>query len=184
MDDDDESCESTRAPCLVVMGVAGAGKSTLASALGTGFGLPYLDADAYHPPANVEKMKRGEALTDEDRVGWLATLRGLLDQAEANGHGIVLACSALKANYREVLGVPGGRRFLIYIQIDHETARRRVSRRVSHYMPPTLVDSQFAALEPPKDAIIVEAAWPVQRAVRHVCDVVRDAMSASDVAPD
>lgn len=179
MDDDEESCEVTRAPCLVVMGVAGAGKSTLASALGTGFGLPYLDADAYHPPANVEKMKRGEPLTDDDRAGWLASLRGLLDQAEGNGHGIVLACSALKATYREVLGVPGEGRFLIYIQIDQETARRRVARRVSHYMPPTLVDSQFAALEPPKDAIIVEAAWPVQRAVKHVCAVVREALSTA-----
>jgi gluconokinase len=182
--DDEESCEVPRAPCLVVMGVAGAGKSTLASALGAGFGLPYLDADAYHPPANVEKMKRGEALNDEDRAGWLATLRGLLDGAEANGHGIVLACSALKTTYRSVLGVPAQGRFLIYIQIDPETARRRVSRRVSHFMPPTLIDSQFATLEPPKDAIIVDAAWPVQRAVKHVCDVVREALSTSAVATD
>lgn len=182
--DEDESCETPRAPCLVVMGVAGAGKSTLASALGAGFGLPYLDADAYHPPTNVEKMKRGEPLTDEDRAGWLATLRDLIDQAAANGRGLVLACSALKTTYRDLLGVPGPGRFLIYIQIDPETARRRVSRRVSHFMPPTLVDSQFAALEPPKDAIIVDAAWPVQRAVAHVCDVVRGALASNAPAVD
>lgn len=176
---DEESCAVHRAPCLVVMGVAGAGKSTLASALGTAFGLPYFDADAYHPPANVEKMKRGEPLTDEDRAGWLETLRTLIEQAEGNGHGVVLACSALKATYREVLGVPGAGRFLVYIRIDPETARRRVSRRASHFMPTTLVESQFAALEPPDDAIIVEAAWPVQRAVTHVCGIVRQALSAS-----
>lgn len=182
--DDDETREAPRAPCLVVMGVAGAGKSTLAAALGAGFGLPYLDADSYHPPENVEKMKRGEPLTDEDRAGWLVTLRGLLDQAQASGHGVVLACSALKATYRDVLGIPGEGRFLIYIRIDEETARRRVSRRVAHYMPPTLIDSQFATLEPPQDAIVVEASWPVQRSVAHVCAVVRAALAGSaETAP-
>ena len=82
---DEEGCDAPRAPCLIVMGVAGAGKSTLASALGAEFGLPYLDADAYHPPENVEKMKRGEPLTDQDRAGWLATLRGLLERRRISG---------------------------------------------------------------------------------------------------
>lgn len=180
---DEEGCDVPRAPCLIVMGVAGAGKSTLASALGAEFGLPYLDADAYHPPENVEKMKRGEPLTDQDRAGWLATLRGLLEQSEANGRGVVLACSALKETYRQLLNVPSTGRFLVYIHIDPEAARRRVSRRVSHYMPSTLVESQFATLEPPKDAIVVDASWPVQRAAKHVCAVVRQALSGGAVAP-
>lgn len=175
---DDTTANS--APCLVVMGVAGAGKSTLASALGARFGIPYMDADAYHPPANVEKMKSGQALTDEDRAGWLATLRRVLDDATSNGHGVILACSALKAAYRDVLGVPGASRFLVYIHIDPETARRRVARRVSHYMPTTLVDSQFATLEAPADAIVVEAAWPVARAVAHVHSVVTERFAAQE----
>lgn len=163
---------------MVVMGVAGAGKSTLAAALGAKFGISYVDADAYHPPANVEKMKSGQALTDEDRAGWLAALRRVLDDAASNGRGVVLACSALKSAYRDVLGVPGASRYLVFIHIDHDTARRRVARRVSHFMPSTLVDSQFATLEAPADAIVVEASWPVSRAVAHVHTVVMERESS------
>lgn len=161
----------TKARCLVVMGVSGAGKSTLASALGARLGIPYVDADDYHSPENIQKMRRGEPLTDEDRAGWLVTLRRLLDEREA-AEGVVLACSALKDAYRLQLGVPSSTRGLVFIHIDPETARRRVARRTSHFMPMTLVEAQFATLQPPQDAITVEAAWPVHKAVRHVCDTL------------
>jgi gluconokinase len=169
---DNEPNERGKALCLVVMGVTGAGKSTLAAALGARLGIPYVDADSYHSPANVEKMKRGEPLTDEDRATWLAELRRVLEEAEL-GSGVVLACSALKDSYREVLGVPTPTRRLVFIRIDPEVARRRVARRVSHFMPMTLVESQFATLEPPSNATVVDATWPVHKAVLHVCDVLR-----------
>ena len=167
----DDPIVPKRAICLVVMGVSGAGKSTLASALSARLGIPYVDADDFHSPANVEKMRRGEALTDEDRAGWLAALRRVLDEAET-ASGTVLACSALKATYRQALSVPSESRKLVFIHIDAETARRRVARRASHFMPMTLIESQFATLQPPADAIVVEATWPVHKAVRHVCDAI------------
>jgi gluconokinase len=160
-----------KATCLVVMGVSGAGKSTLASALGKHLGIPYVDADDYHSPANVDKMRRGEALTDADRAGWLAALQQVLDEAES-GSGTVLACSALKETYRQALNVPSASRKLVFIHIDAETARRRVARRASHFMPMTLIESQFATLQPPADAIVVEATWPVHKSVLHVCEAI------------
>lgn len=169
----DAPSASTKLRCLVVMGVSGAGKSTLASALGARLGIPYVDADDYHSPENIEKMQRGEPLTDEDRAYWLATLCRLLDEGEA-GEGIVLACSALKDSYRTQLGVPSPSRGLVFIHIDPETARRRVAGRNSHFMPMTLVEAQFATLQPPRDAMVVEAVWPVHKAVQHVCDALAE----------
>lgn len=168
---------STKIQCLVVMGVSGAGKSTLASALGARLGIRYVDADDYHSPENIQKMQRGEPLTDEDRKDWLATLCRLLDQGE-EGEGIVLACSALKDSYRAQLGVPSPTRGLVFIHIDAETARRRVARRSSHFMPMTLVEAQFATLQPPRDAIVVEATWPIHKSVRHVCDTLAGTVDA------
>lgn len=164
--------ERGKALCLVVMGVTGAGKSTLAAALGARLGIRYVDADDYHPTSNVEKMKRGEPLTDDDRGGWLAELKRVLDEAESTA-GVVLACSALKDSYRQALGVPTPTRRLVFIQIDPEAARRRVARRRSHFMPMTLVESQFSTLQPPRDAIVVDATWPVQKSVDHIRDVLR-----------
>lgn len=170
-------------PTLIVMGVSGAGKSTLAAALSSRLRVPYVDADAHHPASNVEKMQRGQPLTDEDRAGWLQTLKGVVEQAERDETGLVLACSALKATYRQVLGVPSTHRHLVFIQIDPEVARRRVARRASHFMPSTLVDSQFAALEPPAHAIVVDATWPIARSVRHVCETI-DGCEASSLTDD
>jgi gluconokinase len=162
---------------IIVMGVSGAGKSTLARALADALNLQFMDADDYHPPSNVEKMRCGEALTDEDRAGWLQKLRELLDQADQRQppqwQGAVLACSALKRRYRETLGVDATLRPLVYIDITRTNAQQRVTRRQSHYMPASLVESQFEALEVPTGAIVVESDWKVGQAVAHVLEQLR-----------
>lgn len=134
---------------LVVMGVSGCGKSSLGAALAVGFALPLIEGDDFHPPANVEKMSRGIALTDADRVGWLATLGRTLAGAP---QGAVLTCSALKRSYRDQLraAVPGLR--FVFMEIERAEAERRVAARAGageHMFPASLVANQFATLESP-----------------------------------
>ena len=137
---------------LVVMGVSGAGKSTVGKLLAERLGWPFLDADEYHPPENVAKMAAGTPLTDEDRWPWLQTLNSLL-RKEANA---VLACSALKAAYRKRLteGVANSR--VVYLKGDIGLIRARLATRQHRYMPASLLDSQFATIEPPAGAIDVD----------------------------
>ncbi|MDN3921608.1 gluconokinase [Roseateles violae] len=132
---------------LVVMGVAGCGKSSLGQALAERLGWPYIEGDAHHSPANIAKMRAGEALTDADRGGWLARLGELL---AASPGGAVLACSALKKSYREGLRAASpGLRF-VFLDIERELALQRVAGRGDrHLFPVSLVDSQFATLESP-----------------------------------
>jgi gluconokinase len=131
---------------LVVMGVAGCGKSSLGAALAATLGVPLIEGDDFHPPANKAKMSAGQPLDDADRAGWLDVLAA---QLAAHPAGAVLTCSALKRAYRERLraGRPGLR--FAYIDIDRPTAERRVAARGGHFFAPTLVASQFEALEPP-----------------------------------
>lgn len=159
------------------MGVSGCGKSTLASALASELHLPYVDADGYHCPLSREKMARGEPLTDEDRRDWLLGLRRILDAADATQQPIVLACSALKEAYRQVLGIDPVLRPLVFIRITAEHALRRVAARADHFMPPALVESQFAALEPPRTAIEVSAKWSLDHAVRYVMTALTEAVA-------
>lgn len=156
----------TRGPRVVVMGVAGCGKSTLAGALAAALSLPFLEGDAFHPPGNVDKMTRGIALQDSDREGWLDELgRQLQDRTE----GVVLSCSALKRIYRDRLrrAAPGLR--FLYLKVSEELAGERVtSRHANHLFPPTLVASQFAALEEPgaePDALELDGSQAVQALV-------------------
>lgn len=168
--------QGTSGRSVIVMGVAGAGKSTLARALADALNLQFMDADDYHPPSNVEKMRSGHALTDEDRAGWLSTLRRLLDEADQRQapqwQGAVLACSALKRRYRDALGVDPVARPLVYIDIDRAVAHQRVARRQGHYMPATLVDSQFDALEVPTDAIVVKCEWKLAQSVTYIVEML------------
>jgi len=132
---------------IVVMGVAGCGKSSLARAIATQLDWPFIEGDAHHSPANIAKMRGGAPLTDADRSGWLARLGALL--AAAPG-GAVLACSALKKSYREQLRAASpGLRF-VFIDIGRDLALQRVAERGDrHLFPVSLVDSQFATLESP-----------------------------------
>jgi len=132
---------------LVVMGVAGCGKSSLGSALAGTEGLPLIEGDDHHSPASREKMREGIALTDADREGWLATLGQLL---QAHPRGVVLTCSALKKAYRDRLrSARPGLRF-VFLDIDPASARQRVAARAgTHFFSTTLVDNQFTTLESP-----------------------------------
>ncbi|HSV84789.1 MAG TPA: gluconokinase [Ramlibacter sp.] len=131
---------------IVIMGVAGCGKSSLAAELATGLGLPLLEGDDFHSPASRDKMARGIALTDADRAAWLQTLAGLL---QSHPDGVVLSCSALKRAYRDQLRLAApGLRF-VFLAIEREAALRRVASRGAHFFSASLVDSQFATLEDP-----------------------------------
>jgi gluconokinase len=140
---------------IVVMGVSGAGKTTVGSLLATRLGCEFLDADAFHPPENVAKMAAGVPLTDEDRQLWLVKLHRALAERAANGTSVVLACSALKDSYRKVLEDGVAIRW-VYLRISPETAHERLRERVGHYAKETLVESQFETLEEPRDALVVD----------------------------
>jgi gluconokinase len=156
---------------LVVMGVSGCGKSSLGAALATALGLPLIEGDDHHPPANVEKMSQGIALTDADRAGWLATLgRALAGEPQ----GAVLTCSALKRIYREQLreAAPGLR--FVFMAIERAESERRVAARAGageHMFPASLVANQFATLESPvgePGVLAVDATAPLARTVAEV----------------
>jgi gluconokinase len=145
---------------VVVMGVCGCGKTTVGKALATALGWRFFDADDFHPPANIEKMAAGIPLTDTDRWPWLDRLAAELGAIERAGGHAVLACSALRQAYRDRLAVAGDVRF-VHLRGDRATIAARVAARPGHYMPATLVDSQFAALELPAEAIDVDITLTV-----------------------
>ncbi len=163
---------------IVVMGVSGCGKSTLAAAVATAEGLPLLEGDDHHSAANRDKMKRGIALTDADREGWLATLG---DGLRAHPQGAVLTCSALRHSYREQLraAAPGLR--FVFLDIGIEEAHARVAARPSHFFNSSLVASQFATLESPlgeAGVLRVDATLPPQSQLDQVCTWLHDKESA------
>jgi gluconokinase len=139
---------------VIVMGVSGCGKSTLGPMLAARLGCPFLDADEFHPPANIAKMAAGTPLSDADRQPWLELLNGKLRGQE----NAVLACSALKASYRKILaqGLTGCR--FVHLRGSIELIRARLAARRHRYMPASLLESQFATLEPPDDAIEVDVS--------------------------
>ena len=133
---------------LVVMGVSGSGKTTVAKGIAERLGWAFAEGDDAHPPANVAKMAAGEPLTDADRWPWLRSLAGWIGDREAAGQSAVLTCSALKRAYRDLLrdGHPSVR--FVHVSVDRETLRRRLESRRGHYMPASLLLSQLEALEP------------------------------------
>jgi gluconokinase len=158
---------------IVIMGAAGAGKTTVGRTLAEALGWPFVDADNLHSPANIEKMRAGVALTDTDRGPWLERVRQVIAQAIAEDRSAVVACSALRASYREVLrdasGPPHGDavRF-VHLEASEEVLRDRVARRVDHFAPAELVASQLATLEPPRDAVVLDAAQSVPVLVKAI----------------
>ncbi|WP_315755262.1 MULTISPECIES: gluconokinase [unclassified Bradyrhizobium] len=134
---------------LVIMGVSGSGKSTIGQALGQRLGWRFEDGDSFHPPANVAKMSAGHPLTDEDRWPWLQAIAAEIARCRTAGEHIIIACSALKKAYRDIL--VGGRNDvrMVYLQGSQELIGERMSHREGHFMPPGLLASQFATLEPP-----------------------------------
>ncbi|HTO45848.1 MAG TPA: gluconokinase [Burkholderiales bacterium] len=141
---------------VIVMGVTGVGKTTVGQLLAEKTGWPLYDADDYHSAANVEKMRAGIPLTDDDRWPWLDRLNALLRNAEAKGKSAILACSALKQRYRDRLQQGLSHVRWVHLKGDMGLIRSRLSQRKGHYMNPALLQSQFDALEAPLDALIID----------------------------
>lgn len=139
--------QPSRPPVVVVMGVTGVGKSTLGRDLALHHGFRFFDADDFHPEANIAKMRAGVPLADADREPWLERLAALLREAL---EPTVLACSALKAHYRDMLEAAAPGLLFVHLIGSRQAIAARVDERQGHYMPASLVDSQFAALEPPQ----------------------------------
>ena len=156
---------------LVVMGVAGSGKSTIAEKLAERLGWTYEDGDNFHPEANVAKMSAGQPLTDEDRWPWLQSIADEIDKVSRTGNRLVIACSALKRAYRDVL-VHGRRDIgIVYLDGSQALIAERLKTRKGHFMPPGLLDSQFKTLEPPapdERPIVVSIDAPVETIVEAI----------------
>lgn len=150
---------------ILLMGVAGAGKTTIGRSLAAELGWPLFDADDFHSAANRDKMQRGLPLDDEDRAPWLAAIRARMDACRAANQPAVFTCSALKETYRQTLlaGAPGVR--LVFLAADIGTVRERVRQRPQHFMKAGMVESQFAALEVPAHALTLDARQPPEAIV-------------------
>jgi len=158
---------------VVLMGVCGCGKTTVGRMVAEALGWPFLDADDFHPAANVARMRAGTALTDDDRWPWLDRLAAEMAAINARGAHAVLACSALKQAYRDRLARAGDVRF-VYMKGDRATIAPRLAARPGHYMPASLLDSQLATLEEPTAATVVDIRVPVAlqvAAIRNELDV-------------
>jgi gluconokinase len=152
---------------LVIMGVAGAGKTTIGSLLAAELGWTFADADSYHSAENIKKMSAGEPLTDEDRGPWLASLRGLIQNWLIEKENAVLACSALRKSYREQLQVSPEVK-IIYLRGSLPLIHHRLLQRSGHYMDTELLQSQFDTLEEPSDALIFDVSAEPAEIVRGI----------------
>ncbi len=157
------------------MGVCGCGKTTIGTALASEYSIAFEDADDYHPQSNIEKMKSGTPLTDEDREPWYGALRARLIKAHQENAPFVLACSALKEIYRKQMEFEGCRYAYIYLKGDYETLKERLNSRQNHFMPTTLLDSQLATLEVPTDAITVD----IKLAIQDIIERIRSSIDAT-----
>ncbi|OLF11636.1 hypothetical protein BLA60_11930 [Actinophytocola xinjiangensis] len=158
---------------FVVMGVTGSGKSTVGRALADRLGVPFRDADDFHTDANIAKMRSGTPLTDDDRLPWLRSIGEWL--AAHRDSGAVATSSALRRRYRDILRERAPDAFFVHLDGDPRTARVRVAGRPDHFMPPSLVDSQYAALEPleaDERGVVLDMTW-------HVDDQVDEAVRTS-----
>lgn len=158
---------------LIVMGVSGSGKSTVGSALARALSWDFRDGDAFHPPANVEKMRAGVPLTDADRWPWLEAIASHVRDLEARGGHVVIACSALKRAYRDRLRASGAHLAFVHLEGSFDLIASRLSARQGHFMPASLLESQFATLEPPA---------PDEAAIRVAIDAAPAAIVAAILA--
>jgi carbohydrate kinase (thermoresistant glucokinase family) len=160
---------------ILVMGVSGSGKTTLGQALAAALGWPLIEADDFHSPANVAKMKKGIPLTDADREPWLEAIGTAMAQYTGRGQSVVVSCSALKKSYRDLLRRDAPSMLTVFLRADKTTLRDRLAHRPGHFMPGDLLDSQFAAFEPPaadEQALTLDADAPLAANVAAVLDAL------------
>lgn len=153
---------------VIVMGVAGSGKTTVGERLAARLGWHFYDADAFHPAENVAKMANGTPLTDEDRAPWLAALHALIAASLKEGQPGVLACSALKESYRQQLLEGSEGVLLVYLRGSYELIWSRLSQRTGHFMKPQMLRSQFEALEEPANALTLDVSLAVDEIVETI----------------
>ena len=153
---------------ILIMGVAGSGKTTVGRALASNLGWEFRDADEFHPAANVAKMSAGQPLTDADRAPWLAAIRAYIDQTLARRLHAVVTCSALKESYRAVLLADPANVKLVFLTGDPALLAQRIAGRTDHFMKPGMLASQLAALEPPQHALTVDIAGSPDRIVAEI----------------
>ncbi|HEX8618161.1 MAG TPA: gluconokinase [Thermoanaerobaculia bacterium] len=153
---------------VVVMGIAGCGKTHVGRALAAALGWPFHDADDFHLPESIASMRAGVPLTDADREPWLQRLRALLLQVDASGQNAVLACSALRRNFRERLRENIADVRFVFLQADRGVLAQRLRDRQGHFMPASLLESQLETLEQPDDALPLDAASPADMLVAQI----------------
>jgi gluconokinase len=149
------------------MGTAGSGKTTVGKLLAAQLQWEFADGDDFHPPANIEKMSHGIPLHDEDRIPWLHSIREAMLQWDAQGRNVVLACSALKRRYRDLLQINSNVK-LVYLKGSYELFRERLRARKGHYAGEQILAGQFADLEEPTDAITIDAAQSPEQIVAEI----------------
>lgn len=167
--------ESSRAaPAILIMGVSGCGKSSVGESLARRLGARFVDADDYHPVANVEKMRAGLPLDDHDRQPWLERLNALLRHCAAREQPVVLACSALRARYREILSRRLPALIVIHLRGDFDLIAERLAARKHRYMPGSLLRSQFDTLEPAPEAIEIDIRQDIDAIVHALVGQLHD----------
>ena len=162
---------------VIVMGVSGSGKTTIGELLARRLRWEFRDGDDLHPPANIAKMKSGMPLDDSDRRPWLKAMSEAIHGWLNDGTGVVLACSALKAAYRDVLIVDPAVVKVVYLKAGFPLIQSRLEARQGHFMPAELLQSQFDTLEEPHDAIVVDVSKPREECVSHIVQALRAARS-------
>ena len=155
--------------CVVIMGVSGSGKTTVGKLLAERLGGFFIDGDDLHPAANIKKMKHGTPLDDTDRWPWLDYIVRTAQERMVS-QSVVVACSALKKSYRaRFSSIPY---HLVYLEGQQDKIKSRLLRRDGHFMPIDLIDSQFADLEAPEDALVAQVTWPIETIVEHIIKAI------------
>lgn len=165
-----------RSLVAIFMGVSGVGKTTVGQAVAKHFGWPLFDGDHFHSPANIDKMRRGIALNDDDRAAWLKALRARIRQSLDEKRPAIVTCSALKKKYRDLLRNGNEETIFIYLQAERDIVSQRISARRDHYFGEDLLDSQYAALEEPGHAFAIDAGKPLDRVTGAVIALLENAL--------